>query len=218
MSAATPAPIRPWATSSPRRFNRRDLLKSSLAVTAITATVAPLALAAGRRAEAARTEASFGFTEIEAGVDETHHVAPGYQADILIRWGDPVLPGAPAFDPMAQTAEAQKQQFGYNNDFIGYFPIDGSSEHGLLVVNHEYTNEELMFPGLGGPQDAKEADFGKMTQELADIEMAAHGGSVIEIRKVDGRWQVVPDSKYTRRITADDADGDHRPGGRPRRG
>ena len=188
------------------RYNRRDLLKSSLAVAAITATVSPLALAAGRRAEAAAPEASFGFTEIEAGVDETHHVAPGYRADILIRWGDPVLPGAPAFDPSAQTAAAQKQQFGYNNDFVGYFPIEGSSEHGLLVVNHEYTNEELMFPGLLGPQDTKEASFGQMTQELADIEMAAHGGSVLEIRKVDGRWQVVPDSKYNRRITTADTE------------
>ena len=148
MSAATPAPTRPWATSSPPATIAATCCRNSLAVAAITATVSPLALAAGRSAEAARTEASFGFTEVEAGVDETHHVAPGYRADILIRWGDPVLPGAPAFDPNAQTAAAQKQQFGYNNDFVGYFPIEGSSEHGLLVVNHEYTNEELMFPGL----------------------------------------------------------------------
>ncbi len=188
------------------RYNRRDLLRNSLAVAAITATVSPLALAAGRRAEAATPEASFGFTEIEAGVDETHHVAPGYRADVLIRWGDPVLPGAPAFDANAQTAAAQKQQFGYNNDFVGFFPIEGSSEHGLLVVNHEYTNEEIMFPGLSGPQDTKEAGFGQMTQDMADVEMAAHGGSVLEIRKVDGRWQVVPDSKYNRRITTSDTE------------
>ena len=188
------------------RYHRRDLLQNTLAVAAITATVSPLALAAARRAEAAAPEASFGFTEVEAGVDETHHVAPGYRADILIRWGDPVLPGAPAFDPNAQTAAAQKQQFGYNNDFVGYFPLEGSAEHGLLVVNHEYTNEEIMFPGLSGAQDTKEAGFAQMTQDLADIEMAAHGGSVLEIRKVDGRWQVVPDSKYNRRITASDTE------------
>jgi hypothetical protein len=42
-----------------------------------------------------------------------------------------------------------------------------------------------------------------MTKVLADIEMATHGGSVLDVRKVDGRWQVVPDSKCARRITAD---------------
>ena len=183
------------------RFSRRDLMRGALAVTAISSTLGPLALAASKPARAATP--SFGFAEVEAGVDANHHVAPGYQAEILIRWGDPVLPGAPGFDPMAQTAEKQRQQFGYNNDFLGYFPIDGSSEHGLLTVHHEYTNEELMFAGMGGPQDDKETMFAKMTKDLADVEMAAHGGSVIEVRKVDGRWQVVSDSKYARRITAD---------------
>ena len=183
------------------RFSRRDLMRGALAVTAISSTLGPLALAASRPAQAATP--SFGFAEVKAGVDANHHVAPGYRADILIRWGDPVLPGAPEFDPMAQTAAKQSQQFGYNNDFIGYFPIDGSSEHGLLTIHHEYTNEELMFPGMGGPQDDKEAMFAKMTKDLADIELAAHGGSIIEVRKVDGRWQVVPDSKYARRITAE---------------
>jgi hypothetical protein len=161
----------------------------------------PLALAASRSAQAATP--SFGFAEIKAGVDPNHHVAPGYRTEILIRWGDPVLPGAPEFDPAAQSAEKQAGQFGYNNDYLGFIPIDGSAEHGLLVVNHEYTNEELMFPGLGGPQDDKEANFAKMTPELVGIEMAAHGGSVLEVRKVDGRWQVVSGSQYARRITAD---------------
>ena len=83
-----------------------------------------------------------------AGVDADHHVAEGYDADVLLRWGDPVFPDSPEFDPLNQTPEAQARQFGYNNDFVGYIPIDGSSEHGLLVVNHEYTNEHLMFPGI----------------------------------------------------------------------
>jgi secreted PhoX family phosphatase len=42
-----------------------------------------------------------------------------------------------------------------------------------------------------------------MTADLVNIEMMAHGGSVVEIRKADGRWQVVRDSQYNRRITAE---------------
>ena len=109
--------------------------------------------AGARRRERAKAETAsrFRFDELEAGVDENHHVAAGYDADVLIRWGDPVLPGAPAFDPTTQTAAAQRLQFGYNNDYPRLFPDAGRGQsvaHGLLVVNHEYTNEELMFPGL----------------------------------------------------------------------
>ena len=53
--------------------------------------------------------------------------------------GDPVFAGAPAFDPENQSEAAQERQFGYNNDFVGFIPIEDSSEHGILVVNHEYT-------------------------------------------------------------------------------
>ncbi|MGF9762899.1 PhoX family phosphatase [Microvirga sp. 0TCS3.31] len=185
------------------RFNRRDLLRGSLAVAAISATVGHRALAANEQpAKKASNSISFDFKEIEAGVDYTHHVAEGYDAQVLLRWGDPLFPDAPEFDPTKQTAEAQARQFGYNTDFIGFIPISGSSDHGLLVANHEYTNEELMFPGVG-VQDSKDANFSKMTQDLVAIEMAAHGGAVVEIRRVNGQWQVVKDSKYNRRITAD---------------
>src|SRR5919107_476833 len=167
------------------RFNRRDLLRGSLAVAAISATIGNRALAANEQPAKKTPLASFDFKEIEAGVDHTHHVAEGYDAQVLLRWGDPLFPDAPEFDPMKQTPEAQARQFGYNTDYIGFIPLNGSSEHGLLVANHEYTNEELMFPGVG-VQDFKDANFSKMTKELVDIEMAAHGGSVVEIRRVNG--------------------------------
>ncbi|HEX5868285.1 MAG TPA: PhoX family phosphatase, partial [Beijerinckiaceae bacterium] len=193
------------------RFNRRDLLKGALAVTAISATVSPLALA--ERAEAQGAKPTFDFKEVAAGIDERHHIAEGYDADILIRWGDPIFADGSPFDPRAQTADKQRRQFGYNNDFLGYFPIDGSNR-GLLAVNHEYTAEELMFPGLGkqdeqtvpDPNDPKkkiDVSFAKMTREIAEVEMAAHGGSVIEIQRQNGKWSVVPSSRYARRITAE---------------
>ncbi|PDT08008.1 PhoX family phosphatase [Rhizobium sp. M1] len=185
-----------------KRFSRRNFLQGSLAVSAIAATVSPIALMSADEARAADNKGSaFNFSEVEAGVDDKHHVAEGYDADILLRWGDAVLPGAPAFDPTKQTADAQSKQFGYNNDYVGFIPLDGSSEHGLLVVNHEYTNPHLMFAGLVQVVDGK-IKQGALSKEQVDVEMAAHGGTVVEIRKTGGKWQVVTDGKYNRRITA----------------
>ena len=75
--------------------------------------------------------------------------------------------------------QAQARQFGYNNDYVGYIPIDGSAEHGLLVVNHEYTNPHLMFPGI---VTIVEKD-GKKKAEVAPLTQGAG-------RRRDGRaWR-----------------------------
>jgi len=117
---------------------------------------------------------------------------------VLLRWGDPLSPGLPEFNPDAQSPADQLKRFGYNNDYIAYFPLDGSAR-GLLCVNHEYTNEELMFPGLKKRQD--KSGFGDMTPELVDIEMAAHGVTIVEVARARGRWHPVLDSPYNRRIS-----------------
>ncbi|RJT30118.1 PhoX family phosphatase [Mesorhizobium waimense] len=186
------------------RFSRRGFLKGSLAVSAIAATVSPLALVSADNARAAEGSA-FSFDELEAGIDDKHHVAPGYDADVLLRWGDPLFADSPEFDPTKQSAEAQLKQFGYNNDYVGYIPIDGSAEHGLLVVNHEYTNSHLMFPGIVKivDKDGKKAlEVAPLSKEQVDVEMAAHGGTIVEIRKDGGKWQVVRDGKLNRRISS----------------
>jgi secreted PhoX family phosphatase len=183
-----------------RRFSRRGFLEGSLGVAAIAATVSPLALLAASEARA--NGSVFSFAEVEAKVDADHAVAAGYDADILIRWGDPLFADAPEFDPAKQSAAAQARQFGYNNDYLGLLPIEGSADRALLVVNHEYTIEELMFPGIGR-QDTKEAAFAAMTKDLVDIEIAGHGGSVVEIERKGGKWSYLRDSKYNRRITGE---------------
>lgn len=191
-----------------RRYGRRDVLKGLLAGSAGLALGESLLLSDTARAQVPATTGRTGrftFTEIAHGVDRTHHVASGYDADILIRWGDAVLPDAPAFDPRRQTAAAQSKQFGYNNDFIGYLPLPAgstNSDRGLLFVNHEYTNEEVMFPGVGR-QEAKDKLFKDMTPDLVAVEMAAHGASIIEISKGEnGEWGVTSGSRYARRIDA----------------
>ncbi len=180
-----------------RRYNRRDIMRGALGVTAAAALFGP-ALLASRAARAEDAPDRFPFAEVGAGVDETHHVAEGYQADILLRWGDPLFPNSPPFDPLQQSAAAQLKQFGYNNDYVAFIPLDDAGRRGLLCVNHEYTNEEVMFPGIAR-QDL--ICFPDMTAELVDIEMAAHGVTIVEIARDDDGWRPVLDSKYNRRIS-----------------
>ncbi len=203
-----------------QRLGRRDALKGMLAVTALSGTTGVIAsVLTADSVEAAHHGATFNFKEISHGVDEKHHVADGYDADILLRWGDALFSDSPAFDPTNQSRSSQEKQFGYNNDYVGFVPL--SDDHALLCVNHEYTNEELMFPGLGRqdkpkPEQVKKKDkdgkpdkaelqktrFLNMTQDIVDVEMAAHGGTVVEIKKTGGKWSAVVGSKYNRRITA----------------
>jgi uncharacterized protein len=118
--------------------------------------------------------------------------APGFTHNVVIRWGDPVEAGAPRFDVHAQTPEAQAQQFGYNNDYVGVLPLGARTA--LLVTNHEYTDENLMFP-TGEYDDAT-------TKKIA---MAAHGMAVVTIERgrAQGSW-IRSDhrrARHNRRIT-----------------
>ena len=180
-----------------RRYHRREVLRGALGVTAAAALFGP-ALLTGRASRAEDAPDRFNFAEVAAGVDETHHVADGYEADILLRWGDPLFPDSPAFDPLNQSAAAQLKQFGYNNDYVAFIPIGEDGNRGLLCVNHEYTNEEVMFPRIGR-QDL--ICFPDMTAKLVDIEMAAHGVTIVEIAREGDAWRPVLDSKYNRRIS-----------------
>lgn len=147
-----------------------------------------------------------GFTPIEPRPNTENDIAvpAGYQAAVLLRWGDPLTPDAPEFDPENQTPAAQAQQFGYNCDYVGFLPLpQGStaSDTGLLVVNHEYTNPELMFPGyldLTNPDEPKI----NTSQQIVDTEIEAHGIGIVEIgRDANGQWSYNRASQYNRRLT-----------------
>lgn len=187
------------------RLSRRAVL--NVAATALAAGAiggagdGPAALADDADAGGTRTSspapaspAEGEFAPLMDSTADAVTVAEGHAVDVLARWGDPLFADAPDFDPAAQTAAAQARQFGYNCDYTALLPLDGAEDRALLVVNHEFVNPELMFAGY---------DRGRLSAELVAIEQAAHGMSVVEVaRGGDGRWSVVRDGRFNRRVTA----------------
>ncbi|MEE1942422.1 PhoX family phosphatase [Streptomyces sp. TRM 70361] len=138
------------------------------------------------------------FTPVAPNTADAVTVPEGYAQNVVIRWGDPILRGAPAFDPARQSAEAQAGQFGYNNDYLTLLPLPGEHGRQVLFANHEYTDEQLMFPGY---------DEDNPTREQVEIAWAAHGLSVVVVQEErrTGRLTAVPRHHLNRRFTATSA-------------
>ncbi|MBW6398957.1 PhoX family phosphatase [Roseomonas sp. HJA6] len=187
-----------------RRLSRRAAMRG-LGGAAAALTFADQLVAGAQQAVAQGVPMTGGpstltFPELRHQLAQRDAVAEGYETQIVMRWGDAVLADAPAFDPTAQTEAAQAQQFGYNNDFIDFKPLpqgSRSADHGLLVVNHEYTDSSMMFAGIGTGSAARL----RTNAEQAKVELMAHGLSIVEVRRTDGRWAAVPAGRYNRRIT-----------------
>ena len=155
---------------------------------------------AGAQTPSRQGASTLAFKEVPHGLDGTHHVAPGYRAEVLIRWGDPIARDAPDYVPGKVDAAAQEKQFGYNCDFLAYWPLpygSRNSSHGLVCANHEYTNNELMWPGMEGRNNGARG----LSKEQVEHDQSAHGLSVVEVRKTGGRWSYVKDSPYNRRLS-----------------
>ncbi len=63
------------------------------------------------------------FRPVKPNFRDAVVTARGYDHSVLIRWGDPVEEGAPAFDVTAQTPAAQAKQFGYYFDIQSPFAL-----------------------------------------------------------------------------------------------
>jgi len=181
----------PLAALIEARLSRRDLLKGAMA---------GLFTLGGCASLPGTARPPLAFAEVPRSLDETHHLPPGYSGRVLVRWGDPLRAGGPAFRPGAQTADEQEAQFGMDNDFIAYMPLprgSRSSTSGLLCVNHERNSPQLAWPGI-----TVDNAFDRMTREQCEAEMASQGHTIVEIRRTAAGWSIVPDSRYTRRVTA----------------
>ena len=99
------------------QLSSRGLLKG-LAIGGFLGTIGSSMASKFSLAASPTGQSTLTFAPVSHGIDDTHHVAEGYNADILIRWGDAMFNNAADLKTDSQTAASQQKQFGYNCDFI----------------------------------------------------------------------------------------------------
>ncbi|RPF27326.1 PhoX family protein [Georgenia muralis] len=157
-----------------RAFSRRTVLKAGAVIAAAGAVATSgqeQAIAAPAVTGGPDGAPGLRFAPVAPNTADAVTVPGGYLSDVVIRWGDKLFSDAPDFVPGEYTAAGQQRQFGYNCDYLGLLPLRGQDEL-LMVANHEYTDEVLMFPGYDGENP---------TREQVEVAWAAHGLSLVAV-------------------------------------
>ena len=133
------------------------------------------------------------FKPVPASLADSITVPSGFQWQTVASWGDPLWSDGVAFDHVSRgTGQSQELAFGDNNDGMTLFNHRGKH---ILAVNNEYVNRSIFHGNRpeGKPVNADDIRKSK----------AGHGVTIMEIADTNGQWQIVKDSPYNRRITAD---------------
>nr|WP_309544665.1 alkaline phosphatase PhoX [Alkalilimnicola ehrlichii] len=200
------------------RMGRRDLLKGTLGAamvglfgTGLVACGSSSSSNNGGGGGGGGGQPTLGFTTVPLSESDDIVVPEGYRYHVLMPWGQPITGSYPAFS-LSNSGADQGQQVGMHHDGMHFFPIEGedpyegSSEDGLLVMNHEYIEPRFMHvEAIGQPFNRghypTKGDGTRAADQVLK-EMNAHGISVARIRKgTNNEWSVQPDVR-NRRITA----------------
>src|SRR5690606_20812572 len=213
---------RPFASVLEARLARRSLLKGSAGAAALGFMSLGLAgclgssdssdddVSGGDGDNGGEAGPLIGFTAVAPSESDEIVVPPGYSYQVKLPWRTPITGTMPNFD-ITNTGKEQGMQMGSHHDGMHFFPIEGeepfegSSEEGLLVMNHEYVEPRFMHADHIGVALGSGAivmrDDGTRDRDQALKEINAHGVSVVHVQKrSDNRWEHVQ-SDYNRRIT-----------------
>ncbi|MGH8719681.1 MAG: PhoX family protein [Burkholderiales bacterium] len=198
----------PFSSVLQRYVSRRDVLRGGLGAAAACMLGLPLAGAAADQrngfpsGSAARRARKLGFESFPGSLEDSVKVPEGYRVQVFVPWGTPINGSSPAFDEVnaSNTAAEQAQQVGEHHDGLRYFPFPAgseSSDHGLLVINHEYIDQQY----IHNPPFVFDGKTPRTDLDGVRKEINCHGISVLEIVKnKSGEWTLV-DSGFNRRIT-----------------
>lgn len=211
------------------RMHRRHLLRGGVgALTA--ATLGPLALSAcgggsngGIFAPAPATtpspapaptpapapgpaEPKLGFSAVGKDLADRITVPAGYTATVIYATGDSIDPAVGDYKNNG-TDDTFGRRSGDQHDGMHYFglgadgkPSPGANERALMAINHEAINGTVVFMHPSGQTNAG-SSAGPRPEAEALKEVEAHGASVVEIARSNGKFAVVKGSPFNRRIT-----------------
>lgn len=138
----------------------------------------------------ARAQSALGVPTIDSEAPTLDDFrAPGWQRRVLIRWGDPVVPSAPPFDPAQTSPSAAGRQFGWDSMIAGIItppPAQDGVDRLILVVAHPDVEARMAF--------ADERDHPRIAGLM-------QGLSVLNLSFRGGQWVTVDGGYQARRIT-----------------
>jgi len=174
-----------------RMLSRRTFLIAGGALSSMTLGIGSMGLTANS-SESSEPKTFLDFNPVPTNTLDTVTIPPGYNWHVVASWGDPLWSNGKPFDPKTRgSAMSQEMAFGDNNDGMELFSIEGRT---ILAVNNEYTNLPIMY----GNRTTKRPE----TRDDVHKGQAAIGVTIMEISEVNGRWSIVMDSPFNRRISA----------------
>ena len=192
------------------RLSRRSLFKTAFgtAGTAVLGTVGLSACGGGSDAPAlvagpsapTPVAAALRFTAVPKSLLDKVTIADGYTATPIYALGDPLTAATPAYLNDGTDTDFDNRA-GDHHDGMEYFGLNAagnardaaSTDRGLLVMNHEAITDQFLHAAgvTARPRPAGETDK----------EIPSHGVSIVEVRKVAGKFEYQKSSPLNRRIT-----------------
>jgi len=180
---------------------RRQILRGGLGLSALS--FLGLAGCAGGGGTAAANALNFTATPLNATYDGVS-VASGYQTQVLLKCGDPINTTTPAYSNLGtDTAASFDFRAGDHHDGGYFFGLGANgkwdedvSDKGLLCINHE--NITTVFLHTNG----QTTTAGVRNADEVQKEFRAHGVSVVEVNKVNGKYEVNKSSAFNLRVTS----------------
>jgi len=197
--------------------SRRQILRGGLGLSALSFLGLAGCGGGGGGGGAVANALNFTATPLNATFDGVS-VASGYQTQVLYKLGDPINTTTPAYSNLGtDTVASYDFRAGDHHDGMYYFGLGTNgkwnqnvSDRGILCINHEAISPLFLHPLGPTLSSGTGTNFQSYTNNTRNTATSAdeiqkefrlQGVSVIEVNKVNGKFEVNKASAFNRRIT-----------------